>query len=235
MANKNFMQIVKTMCETTSTDCRSLNKAELARELMDMVNIPSTATIEEIPLDWNNQVGICFTMPNDNNYYSLYAGHWNNGTEKMMLCIIGTQVHSGSKSFFEFLTEEKEVSLDYFIKNQNEKQNVDAETETTNFYVTYEEPLHGRCFTEKQMHEVYRDMTNKTEYPTFDIWFSDMIKSGVFERVTITIQAQILQECKETFESLAYPVNIETELDNVKGCKMCDLEDTINVHKYYTK
>ena len=116
----------------------------------------------------------------------------------------------------------------------------------TNFYITYEEPFNGRCFTEKQMHEVYRDMANKTEYPSFDIWFTDMIKSGVFERVTITahtyvcelpetIQSQILQECKETFESLAFPVDIETELDNVKGCKMCDLEDTINVHKYYTK
>ena len=114
------------------------------------------------------------------------------------------------------------------------------------FYVTYEEPLNGRCFTEKQMKEVYRDLASKTEYPAFDIWFTDMIKSGVFERVNITthtyvcelpeaIQNKILQECKETFKSLAYPVDIEAELDNVKGCKMCDLEDTINVLKYYTK
>lgn len=113
-------------------------------------------------------------------------------------------------------------------------------------YITYEEPFKNRCFTEKQMHEVYRDLADKTEYPTFDIWFSDMLKSGVFERVIITahtyvcqlpdmIQSQILQECKETFESLAFPVDIETELDNVKGCKMCDLEDTINVLKYYTR
>lgn len=49
------------------------------------------------------------------------------------------------------------------------------------------------------------------------------------------IQNKILQECKATFESLAFPVDIESELDNVKGCKMCDLEDTINVQKYYTK
>lgn len=114
------------------------------------------------------------------------------------------------------------------------------------FYVTYEEPLKGRCFTEKQMHEVYRDMANKTEYPSFDIWFTDMIKSGVFERVIITahtyvcelpetIQSQILQECKETFESLAFPVDIQEQIETVKGCKMCDLEDTINVQKYYTK
>lgn len=50
-----------------------------------------------------------------------------------------------------------------------------------------------------------------------------------------TIQNQILQECEETFESLAFPVDIEEQLENVKGCKMCDLEDTINVQKYYTR
>lgn len=49
------------------------------------------------------------------------------------------------------------------------------------------------------------------------------------------IQSQILQECKETFESLAFPVDIKEQLETVKGCKMCDLEDTINVQKYYTR
>lgn len=49
------------------------------------------------------------------------------------------------------------------------------------------------------------------------------------------IQNQILQECEATFKSLAFPVDIESELETVKGCKMCDLEDTINVQKYYTK
>ena len=49
------------------------------------------------------------------------------------------------------------------------------------------------------------------------------------------IQNQILAECKATFESLAFPVDIESELDNGKGCKMCDLEDTIYVQKYYTR
>ena len=49
------------------------------------------------------------------------------------------------------------------------------------------------------------------------------------------IQNQIIQECKETFKSLAFPVDIKEELDNVKGCKMCDLEDTIDVLKYYTR
>lgn len=50
-------------------------------------------------------------------------------------------------------------------------------------YITYEEPLKGRTFTEKQMHEVYRDLADKREYPVFSIWFLDMIRSGVFEEV----------------------------------------------------
>ena len=28
-------------------------------------------------------------------------------------------------------------------------------------YITYEEPLQGRKFTEQQMHEVYRDLADK--------------------------------------------------------------------------
>lgn len=49
------------------------------------------------------------------------------------------------------------------------------------------------------------------------------------------IQNQIFQECKKTFESLAFPVDINEQLETVKSCKMCDLEDTINVQKYYTR
>lgn len=75
MINVNFMEIVHEICTTTSTDCRSLNKSDLARKLMDLVNIPQNAEIQEIPLDWEDQVDVCFTIPNDDNCYSLYAGH----------------------------------------------------------------------------------------------------------------------------------------------------------------
>lgn len=51
----------------------------------------------------------------------------------------------------------------------------------TTIYRTYEAPFENRCFTESQMKEVYRDLADKTEYQTFDIWLLDMIKSGVFE------------------------------------------------------
>lgn len=50
-------------------------------------------------------------------------------------------------------------------------------------YVTYEEPLKDRVFTLEQMKEVYRDLADKKEYPDFEGWLADMVKSGVFEEV----------------------------------------------------
>lgn len=48
-------------------------------------------------------------------------------------------------------------------------------------YITYEQPFEGRVFNENQLYKVYCDMVDKNEYPTFDIWKTDMLKSGVFE------------------------------------------------------
>lgn len=50
-------------------------------------------------------------------------------------------------------------------------------------FKTYEEPFVGRVFTASQMHEVYRDLINKAEYPDFSIWFMDMLKTHIFEEV----------------------------------------------------
>lgn len=50
-------------------------------------------------------------------------------------------------------------------------------------YITYEEPFKNQMFTEKQMHDVYRDLVDKTEYRTFECWLADMLKSGVFEEI----------------------------------------------------
>lgn len=109
-----FMKIVREICATESTDCRSLNKRDLARKLMDMVNIPQNAYITEIPLDVSDQVGILFVMPNDDNYYALYAGRWLDDTERMFLRITGKVIiDSGCRFLFNF-TEEKEINLDYF-------------------------------------------------------------------------------------------------------------------------
>lgn len=110
----DFMKIVRKICNTESTDCRSLNKSDLARKLMDMASIPNNAEIMEIPLDWNNQVAILFIIPDDDNYYCLYAGRWNNNIESMQLVISGTVRRGKDRLDFDFFDEEKEVGLDYF-------------------------------------------------------------------------------------------------------------------------
>lgn len=50
-------------------------------------------------------------------------------------------------------------------------------------FKTYEEPFAGRIFTASQMHEFYRDLVDKAEYPDFSVWFVDMLKAHIFEEV----------------------------------------------------
>lgn len=51
-------------------------------------------------------------------------------------------------------------------------------------YIGYEEPFNGKAFTSNQMHEVYRDLVDKTEYQDFEAWLYDMLKSSVFRVIT---------------------------------------------------
>lgn len=52
----------------------------------------------------------------------------------------------------------------------------------TNIYITYEEPYQGRTFTEEQMYrEIYSPSVDHNEYPDFECWLIDMVRSGVFE------------------------------------------------------
>lgn len=50
-------------------------------------------------------------------------------------------------------------------------------------YITYEEPYANQTFTESEMQALYISDVNKEEYATFEDWFSDMLKSGVFETI----------------------------------------------------
>lgn len=88
MTQLQVLEIVGRMCNTQSTDCRSLNKRKDARLLMDIFKIPETAKIREIPLDWDNQILITFEMPNDNNRYCLFAGI---GSDKKYYCEISRE------------------------------------------------------------------------------------------------------------------------------------------------
>lgn len=50
-------------------------------------------------------------------------------------------------------------------------------------FVTYEEPFKGKIFTLSVLRDLYQVYIYKKEYPEFDIWLYDMLKSGVFEEV----------------------------------------------------
>lgn len=117
-----IMELVKSICNTESTNCRSLNKSDLARKLLDLANVPTSAIIQEIPLDWNNQVVVLFLLPNDNNYYSLFAGIGNDCNFHFELTITGIlKDHT-----FNFYDDEKEININYFttyeIKEGNKKE-----------------------------------------------------------------------------------------------------------------
>lgn len=116
MKSSDFMPLVREICSIAPTDCRSLNKAHLARQLMDLVNIPQEAEIYEIPLDWDDEVVILFMLSNDENYYSLGAGHWLDDTERMILGITGKLRGKKFKFFEEEGKEDIPLPLDYFQK-----------------------------------------------------------------------------------------------------------------------
>ena len=50
-------------------------------------------------------------------------------------------------------------------------------------YFTYEEPFAGRSFTERQMNNIYQIMIDKSEYPTYEGWIWDMLRSGVYGKI----------------------------------------------------
>ena len=112
MEVNKIMQLVDAICDAKSIDCRSLNKSKLARKLMDFAYIPKSAEIQEIPLDWNNQVLILFLMPKDKNYYSLFAGIGNDNKFYFELTITGI-LEDGHFGFFE---NEIPLDADYFRK-----------------------------------------------------------------------------------------------------------------------
>ena len=85
-----ILKIVSEVCGMVSLDCCSLNKSVEAFKLFKFADInKEDVTIHEIPLDWNNQVDIYFSIRDDKNYYSLFAGIVNDGSFCFQLEKIG--------------------------------------------------------------------------------------------------------------------------------------------------
>ena len=122
------MQLVREICNTPSTNCRSLNKSSLARELLNIANVPQNAKIQEIPLDWNNQVVILFLIPDDVIYYSLFAGIGVNGKFYFDLTVAGVLRENQFESRFEFISDEIPLDLNYFkTADANTKTEIERE------------------------------------------------------------------------------------------------------------
>ena len=113
---EKIMLIVKKICDMESTNCRNLNKSDLARELMTLANVPKNADIQEIS-DFNNAVVIQFLLPGDDNYYSLFAGiGYIDHKFYFELSIIGKLLKNHWFRFFEEDNKEDEIlPLDYFV------------------------------------------------------------------------------------------------------------------------
>lgn len=168
MKNK-ILDLVEKICSNNS-DCRGLNNKEMARELMNIANIPENAEIEEIPLNWNNQVVILFLLPEDKNYYSLFAGIGNDNEFHFELSITGTLQENG---YFDFFTEEEMLPINYFETELKEEKK----------YTTYEqtadkETAEKDTRTEAEWFLYYLLWIDRTEYPDFVTWLADMVKSG---------------------------------------------------------
>lgn len=100
------MDIVDTICNMRSTNCRSLNKVGEALKLFEMVGINTDEIrIHEIPLDWDGQVVVLFTYYGE--YYELFVG----------------RACEGNEFFFEFRidngdgTEGELVPYEFFLNN----------------------------------------------------------------------------------------------------------------------
>ena len=114
---KTIMELVDRICAMESLNCRSLNKSSLARELMNIVEIPMDAIIHEIPLDWDRQVEVMFTIPEDtlhkvNYYFGLYAGIGTDGKIHLELSKCGEW--NRKSEYFDFYFRDKLIPIDYF-------------------------------------------------------------------------------------------------------------------------
>lgn len=109
-----IMELVEEICTMPSLNCRALNKSGVARKLLDIASVPNNAEIQEIPLDIDNQVEILFTIPDDRNYYALFAGIGTDGNFHFDLSITGKVRKYGKNCFFNFDDEEESIPIDYF-------------------------------------------------------------------------------------------------------------------------
>lgn len=196
------LNLVSEICNEVSTDCRGINKSELARDLMDLANIPGAAEIREIPLDWDNQVVILFVVPNDDNYYSLFAGIGTDNEFYFELSITGTVIFNAESEYYNFLDEEESLPIEYFI-NKSVVQEVEViEKRSYNHiiqnYAAYDLGLNSpeemlTLLNILEAHgETLEDIVNFTSHAIDNIFKSDITRKDIVEA---------LMECNVFFDA----------------------------------
>jgi len=119
MCRDKIMQIVSKMCTNECNSCRGLDSSDLAIKLLKMANVPTAADIQEIPLQENLQVEILFLMPNDNNYYGLFAGIGNDKKFHFELKIVGEL--KGDE--FDFYDDDITLDINHFVEKSSSASN----------------------------------------------------------------------------------------------------------------
>lgn len=145
-----IMEIVARICNTESVSCRGLDQFDLARELIDLANIPQNADIQEIPVNWDNMVAINFLVPNDDRYFCLFAGIGMDGNYHFELSVIGTL----EGDYFHFREEDDLpdiiLPMDFFVKKTAITEEIKRFIETTARAAVIESPdmTMEECITE---------------------------------------------------------------------------------------
>lgn len=117
MDKQKMMAIVSKMCAYQSTSCRGLDMADMARGLLDIASVPASAVVSEIPVSDDNQVIIYFYVPNDDNYYMLFAGDGCDGSKSNFKLYIDGK--NPCTDDFYFLDKDIEIDIDYFKEDTN--------------------------------------------------------------------------------------------------------------------
>lgn len=166
MENK-VMSIMKRICNTESTSCRGLDQSELARELMNLANIPYNANIQEIPVNWDNMVAINFLIPDDSRYFCLFAGIGIDGNYHFELSIIGTLLENG---WFHFRQEDDLsdliIPIDYFIRETTITEEIESFIEIAAKRAVIECPE----MTMEQYKSEYTSQVLENDYYNFVNW-----------------------------------------------------------------
>lgn len=58
------------------------------------------------------------------------------------------------------------------------------------------------------------------------------MKTTFIQSLPISTQNEIKKDLQKALQGITLDTSIEEEIETAMGCRLCDLEDTININKY---